>query len=126
VFLPYQPETKTNDHTEDEGQSELGAVLVAEDSGAARPQIADQLARYGYRVVEASTVEQTLAVAHDGVAAIVLDTTLDGMNGWEILPLLRRAKPEAHTPIVLMSRRVPWSCPRRPRDFWKNQPTTPW
>jgi PAS domain S-box-containing protein len=116
VFLPYQPETKTNDHTEDEGQSELGAVLVAEDSGAARPQIADQLARYGYRVVEASTVEQTLAVAHDGVAAIVLDTTLDGMNGWEILPLLRRAKPEAHTPIVLMSLANPESTVELPQE----------
>jgi hypothetical protein len=60
------------------------------------------LARFGYRVVEASTVDQAVAVAHDGVSAIVLDTTLDGINGWEILPLLRREEPEARTPIVLL------------------------
>ena len=65
--------------------------------------MADQLARHGYRVVEAESVEQTIAAAQDGVEAIVLDTSLDGMNGWEILPLLRRKDPESHTPIVLLS-----------------------
>ncbi len=79
-----------------------GAVLVADTNGATRPLIADQLARYGYRVVEATTVDQAVAVAHDGVSAIVLDTTIDGINGWEILPMLRREDPEAHTPVVLL------------------------
>jgi CheY-like chemotaxis protein len=37
------------------------------------------------------------------VEAILLDTSLDGMNGWEILPLLRRKDPESHIPIVLLS-----------------------
>ncbi len=53
-------------------------------------------------MVEATTVDQAVAVAHDGVSAIVLDTTLDGINGWEILPMLRREAPEAHTPVVLL------------------------
>ena len=65
--------------------------------------IAAQLTRHGYRVIETATVEQTLAAAHKGVEAILLDTSLDGMNGWEILPLLRRLDPEARTPIVLLS-----------------------
>jgi CheY-like chemotaxis protein len=67
------------------------------------PQIAAQLKRHGYHVVETDTVEQTLAAAHKGVEAILLDTSLDGMNGWEILPMLRRLDPEAKTPIVLLS-----------------------
>jgi CheY-like chemotaxis protein len=37
------------------------------------------------------------------VEAILLDTSLDGMNGWEILPLLRRGDPERRIPIVLLS-----------------------
>jgi len=61
------------------------------------------LTRHGYRVIETATVEQTLAAAHNGVEAILLDTSLDGMNGWEILPLLRRLDPEARTPVVLLS-----------------------
>ena len=101
VFLPYQPTAaKSEDHTTSPAMH--GAVLVADSHGTTRPLIADQLARFGYRVVEASTVDQAVAVAHDGVSAIVLDTTLDGINGWEILPILRREEPEARTPVVLL------------------------
>jgi DNA-binding response OmpR family regulator len=64
--------------------------------------VAQQLARHGYRVLEAESVEQTVESAR-GVAAILLDTSLDGMNGWEILPLLRKKDPESHVPIVLLS-----------------------
>jgi PAS domain S-box-containing protein len=101
VFLPYQPTAVKSEGT-DSSPAAHGAVLIADTNGATRPLIADQLARFGYRVVEASTVDQAVAVAHDGVSAIVLDTTLDGINGWEILPLLRREEPEARTPIVLL------------------------
>ena len=101
VFLPYQPTAaKTEDN--DKSPATLGAVLVADTNGTTRPLIADELARFGYRIVEATTVDQAVAVAHDGVSAIVLDTTLDGINGWEIMPMLRRQDPEAHTPLVLV------------------------
>jgi PAS domain S-box-containing protein len=101
VFLPYQPAAVKSEAGEP-SPTALGAVLVADTNGATRPLIADQLARFGYRVVEATTVDQAVAVAHDGVSAIVLDTTLDGINGWEILPMLRREDPEARTPVVLV------------------------
>jgi CheY-like chemotaxis protein len=80
-----------------------GTVLLADANKSTRPGIAAQLTRHGYRVIETDTVEQTLAAAHKGVEAILLDTSLDGMNGWEILPMLRRLDPEARTPIVLLS-----------------------
>jgi PAS domain S-box-containing protein len=102
VFLPYQPAAIAKEDQPETSPAARGAVLVADTNGATRPLIADQLARFGYRVVEASTVDQTVAVAHDGVSAVVLDTTLDGVNGWEILPLLKREDPEAHTPVVLV------------------------
>ncbi len=54
-------------------------------------------------MVEATSVEETLAAANDGVNAILLDTSAEGMNGWEILPLLRRLEPDARIPILLMS-----------------------
>lgn len=101
VFLPYQPASAKSEENPT-SPAMHGAVLVADSHGTTRPLIADQLARFGYRVVEASTVDQAVAVAHDGVSAIVLDTTLDGINGWEILPILRREEPEARTPVVLL------------------------
>ena len=103
VFLPYKPvPIGAPDSARD---NELGhsTVLLADANAARRPEIAAQLSRHGYRVVETATTEQTVKAAHDGVQAILLDTCLDGMNGWEILPLLRRLDPEARTPVVLLS-----------------------
>jgi len=103
VFLPYQAtpiETIKIPFDQETGQ---GTVLLADANPASRPHIAALLTSHGYRVVETTTVEETLAAAHDNIEAILLDTSLDGMNGWEILPLLRRLHPDAHTPIVLLS-----------------------
>jgi DNA-binding response OmpR family regulator len=67
------------------------------------------LARHGYSVVQTATVEQTLAAARQGAHAILVDTSLDGMNGWAILPLLRRLDSAAETPVVLLSMEDPRS-----------------
>ncbi len=101
VYLPYQPATAGKELEGEIHPTPHGAVLVADSDGKTRPLIAEQMARHGYRVVEANTPEQTVAVAHEGVEAILLDTTLDGINSWEILPLLRRENPEALTPVIV-------------------------
>jgi PAS domain S-box-containing protein len=80
-----------------------GTVLLADANGKTRPEVVENLALHGYRVLETTTVAQTVAAAHKGVEAILLDTSLDGMNGWEILPILRRGIPDSRTPIVLLS-----------------------
>jgi PAS domain S-box-containing protein len=103
VFLPYQPPPIEPPKTVFDHETGQGTVLLADANPASRPHISAMLTSHGYRVVETSSVEETLAAAHDGVEAILLDTSLDGMNGWEILPLLRRLRPEARTPIVLLS-----------------------
>ncbi len=103
VFLPYHPvplESLAGPPEEETGQ---GTVLLAGTNADVRTSIATQLTRHGYRVVESATAEQTVTAAHKGVEAILLDTSLDGMNGWEVLPMLRRAEPEARTPVVLLS-----------------------
>jgi PAS domain S-box-containing protein len=103
VFLPYQPPPVDLPQSIFDMETGHGTVLLADSNPASRPHIAALLSGHGYRVVETTTVEETLAAAHDGVEAILLDTTLDGMNGWEILPLLRRLHPDARIPIVLLS-----------------------
>lgn len=103
VYLPYQPSVADAEVGGDLHPVPQGAVLVADSDGKTRPLIAEQLSRHGYRVVEANTPEQTVAVAHEGVEAVLLDTTLDGVNGWEILPLMRKENPEAITPIIVAS-----------------------
>ncbi len=56
--------------------------------------------------------------------AILLDTALDGMNGWEILPLLRRMTQLPHTPVVLLSVEDPESPKDLPAgaDGWVSKP----
>jgi CheY-like chemotaxis protein len=103
VFLPYKPSPVETTEGLFDNEPGVGTVVLADANPESRPRIAAQLTRHGYHVIEAATVEQTLAAAHQGVQAILLDTSLDGMNGWEILPLLRRLDPEARTPVVLLS-----------------------
>jgi PAS domain S-box-containing protein len=103
VFLPYHPVPLEMPAPVPDNEIGRGTVVLAGASADARMRIASPLARHGYRVIETVTVEQTIAAAHNGVEAILLDTSLDGMNGWEILPLLRRLDPEAKTPVVLLS-----------------------
>jgi PAS domain S-box-containing protein len=103
VYLPYQPTAAGSEEDGEMHPAPQGAVLVADSEGKTRPLIADQMGRHGYRVVEASTPEQAVAVAHEGVEAILLDTTLEGINGWEILPSLRKENPEATTPVIIAS-----------------------
>jgi PAS domain S-box-containing protein len=124
VFLPYQP-TPLNEPasplSEEIGQ---GTLVLAGASLEPRSRIATLLTGHGYHVVETATVEQTLAAAREDVQAILLDTSLDGMNGWEILPLLRRLDPEARTPIVLLSVEDAPSSTEHPAgvDGWVSKP----
>jgi len=124
VYLPYQPPAAAAHPGILDTLPSPGTVLLADAHGATRPLIAAQLGRHGYRVIEAATVEQTMAAAKEGVQAILLDTSLDGMNGWEILPLLQRLNPDAHTPVVLLSldnRPDPTSLPAN-AEGWVTQP----
>jgi PAS domain S-box-containing protein len=102
VFLPYHP-SPAGTPSADNNEFGQGTVLLADANGATRHQVATQLTRHGYRVVETATVEQTLSAAGPDVEAILLDTSLDGMNGWEILPMLRRVDKANRTPVVLLS-----------------------
>jgi CheY-like chemotaxis protein len=124
VFLPYQPAPSAVSARAPEDENGHGTVLLADANGTTRHQVAAQLARHGYHVVEASTVEQTLAAAGAEVEAILLDTSVDGMNGWQILPLLRRMDPAAKAPIVLLSveNQRAHSAPREHAEGWVAEP----
>jgi len=103
VFLPYQPAIITTQRSPADSEVTRGTVVLADANAESRPRVAALLARHGYSVVQAATVEQTLTAARQDAQAILLDSGLDGMNGWEILPLLRRLDKSSPTPVVLMS-----------------------
>jgi PAS domain S-box-containing protein len=67
-------------------------VLVVEDDAAIRALVRRTLAQAGYRVLDASTADQALAVA---VApdVLVTDVILPGRNGWELATALATRRP---------------------------------
>jgi CheY-like chemotaxis protein len=115
MFLPYKQASL--DALPD--SADMGTILLADANRFSRSLVVEKLARHGYRIVETTTVEQTVQAAREGVQAILLDSTLDGMNGWEVLPLLRLADPGGNVPIVLMSvaGRKPAGLPDEAKDL---------
>jgi PAS domain S-box-containing protein len=103
IFLPYHPVPVAEQTGTPESEAGHGTVVLAVANAEARPRITELLARHGYSVVQTATVEQTLVAARQGAHAILVDTSLDGMNGWAILPLLRRLDSAAQTPVILLS-----------------------
>jgi CheY-like chemotaxis protein len=90
-------------------------VLLADANRMTRPLVANQLRRQGYFVVKRPLSKRRLprypraarnSGAVDGrprIEAILVDISLDGLNGWEILPRLRMEPAAAGVPIVLLS-----------------------
>ncbi len=124
IFLPYRPAPAPASSGGLDAEAGHGTVILADANAESRPRIAAQLARHGYSVVQAATVEQTLSAARQDAQAILLDTSLDGMNGWEILPLLRRMEASARTPVVLLSVEDPDNPKDLPAgaDGWVSKP----
>src|SRR5512133_2157414 len=75
-------------------------ILVVEDEEKLRRVIELQLASSGYEVDKAGTAEEALRLA--GRADLVLtDLRLPGMDGLELLALLRRQ--DSQSPVVVMT-----------------------
>lgn len=85
------------------GEDGQGTVLLAGANAQTAPRITGLLTRHGYRVIKAANIDETLGIFQQGVQAVLLDTSLDGMNGFGILPRLRALDPAAQTPVVLLS-----------------------
>ena len=74
-------------------------VLVAEDDPAIRELLVHHLSRDGFITVEAPDGNAALRHGRDGVALIVLDVGLPGVDGFDVARTLRR---EGHSAPILM------------------------
>jgi CheY-like chemotaxis protein len=73
-----------------------GTILVVDDEEAVRTVVKKALARYGYEVLvaESGTAAIQIVTQHPGeLAAVILDLSMPGMSGEEVLPELRRIRP---------------------------------
>jgi len=79
-------------------------ILVVEDNDKNRKLARDVLAHQGYRVVEAESAEEALAlVAREHPSLILMDIHLPGMDGIEALRRLRSDAATRAIPVIAVT-----------------------
>ncbi len=81
-----------------------GIVILCDDDPHVRTIVGEHLLQHGYRILEASTGEQAIALAtQNPVEAILLDLYMPGLTGWETLQRLKHTPATAQIPVVILS-----------------------
>ncbi len=108
IFLPRAPfpaGERAQDHPESEGPAGEGTILLAEDEGPVRCLTRDYLQRLGYRVLEAASGVEALALwARHGASIDLLLTDMimpNGVSGRDLAVQLRARRPGL--PILCIS-----------------------
>jgi CheY-like chemotaxis protein len=87
-------------------------VLVCEDDPATRTVITELLRSHGYRVVGAASAEEAIALAFEQTpAAVLMDLTLPGMDGWTAIAALHADDRTRDVPVVIISGTEPGPTP---------------
>ena len=82
---------------------DLASVVIADADQAQRVKLARLLTRAGFRVLQAETGEQALAVARSAApGAVILEVPLAGLSGYEVCQTLR-AEFGPELPIMFLS-----------------------
>jgi PAS domain S-box-containing protein len=83
---------------------QAGTVLVIDDDPAARQIVARTLGKDGFRVIEAGSGEQGLALARsEHPDVITLDVLMPSLDGWGVLAALKNDPDLASIPVVMLT-----------------------
>ena len=78
------------------------SILVIDDDRDMRRVLRDFLVRSGYGVIEAATGDEAIRLIESApIDVVILDKEMPGMNGFEVLALLRRRRPQ--TPVIFIT-----------------------
>ena len=97
-------ETEAMADTRSVGRVRGSKVLIVDDEIYVREILCEMLERMGFEVVEASNGDQALAAFgsdHGDIVACVIDLTMLGMSGLELLGHVREL--DSVVPIILVS-----------------------
>jgi CheY-like chemotaxis protein len=86
----------------------MSRVLVVDDDPNLRQLVTLRLQKAGHRVRAADSAAEALAVVenHGAPDVVVLDVTMPGMTGLELLPVMRALDGCADLPAIFLSGRV--------------------
>src|SRR5947209_3864066 len=79
-------------------------ILVVDDSAATARSLADALERAGLEVqLVGEGAAAVKAVQTGAIDLVLLDVALPGMDGLQVLRLLRASQTRRHLPVIMMS-----------------------
>jgi PAS domain S-box-containing protein len=78
-------------------------ILVVDDNPASRYATSHVLRSEGFRIFEAGSGQEALALAQQGVDLVVLDVNLPDIDGFEVCRRLRAVPATARTPVIHLS-----------------------
>jgi DNA-binding response OmpR family regulator len=81
-------------------------ILIVEDEAALAERMASSLSRHGFTPEIVATAEDAEGFAFDGFSVLVIDLGLPGMNGLDLIRLLRGRG--LTTPILILTARGSW------------------
>ncbi|MDH3283701.1 MAG: response regulator [Acidobacteriota bacterium] len=80
------------------------AILIVDDDPEILDMTSTLLRSAGYQVFESRNGDEALAELRRGRPALVLlDISMPGMNGWEVLRLVKEDEETTHVPVVMFS-----------------------
>ncbi|MBI5961813.1 MAG: response regulator [Chloroflexi bacterium] len=87
-------------------QNDQGYLLVADDNEMNRDMLSRRLEREGYRVAVAEDGNRTLAVLQaERFDLVLLDVMMPGLNGFEVLQIIRQKQSIAELPVIMATAR---------------------
>jgi len=82
----------------------MAKILVVEDNQASREMISRRLEGRGFSVVAAQDGEQGYALARsESPDVILMDISLPGINGWEVIELLKSESNTRDIPLIVLT-----------------------
>ena len=79
-------------------------ILVAEDSDEQRALYSEILRAAGYDVIEASDGDHALEAARtERLDLVIMDVTMPGRSGWNVLRVLRDAPETMNLPVIVVT-----------------------
>lgn len=109
-----------------EEQATMPTVLICEDDPHTRDVIGEMLRSHGYAVVGVASGEEVVARAADvAPAAVLMDLTLPGIDGWTAIAQLRANARTGDIPVLVVSGSPPSTSPgTSPLDVaaWLSKP----
>ena len=79
-------------------------ILIVDDDANIRSLLDYRLAKEGYSVILCATGEEALdRIVRDQPDLVILDLVLPGLDGWEVIDLLKQDKETCDIPILVLT-----------------------